>query len=1159
MTISGFFKRPSRAQSASFIAASILIAVIFGANELTLARLRGEILDSTTMNLKSQVIVLASEIDRSLKLLDLSLSSISDQIASFGINDAATLQHKTEGQDFHQLLKDKMVALTHVDAITLISDQGKLINLSRTWPAPEIDVTDRDYYRALKNDASLKSFVGEPVRNRGTGNWTIYLARRLSSPDGHFMGILLGAVAIKSYEEYFQSIALQDGSAVALLRDDGLLLARYPQSNLIGKILPMYAQARKTPLPFTLNLKSPADNQPRLVAAQRLTSFPMGVLVSETEQGALRSWRSFAVISYSTAVAGSLLLLLVLLLMMRWWRKQELLTEEASLRNDRFDAAISNMSQGLCLFDADKKLVIANNRFREIYGLPEDAVRPGTPLSQILQHHVDRGQKSDLSIEQHVQTIPEELNQVFTLADGRVILIKRTPMSSGGWVATHEDITEREQSEMAALKSKALLRSTLTSLSEGVVVQDASGRIISCNPAAERILGVKPDELWGRTSADTGWQAIREDGREFPSHEHPSAMALATGERQNQIVMGLRHDDGSITWISVNSVPLYVAGSTELDTVVTSFSDITARKLAQEVLTEAIAAIPDGFVIFDNNDRLVASNEAYKEIYAASAPAIKPGVTFPELLRYGIDQGQYPEAGETEQQQSKWLAERIGQHRASKADVVQQLSDGRWLQIRERMTPSGYIVGFRTDVTALKRETAKLQAVIDNFPGGISLLDADLNIVACNPAFRGLLDLPDDLFQDGLPSLEMVLRATALRGEFGPGDPDEHVRERMALVRKEGPQLFERTRPNGTVLEIRGTPIKGGGSIRTFMDITARHTAEKQLFDSERRAQEKSATLELTLAHMSQGLSMFDADGQLIVWNDRYAEIYGLSPDLLKQGLNVDAISEYMSQTGYVGTDEPDWRQRLADNDSFAATLRFSDGRMIRIVRTPIEGSGWVATHEDITEQMRAEASLFEQSTELARINMHFDAALSNMTQGLCMFDGERRLLVWNDRYAELYQIPAHLLKVGTPHDAIIADRISRGILKGETGESAARAKIDALGRLPKNETASRVDEFADGRFMLITRQPMADGGWLATHEDITERRRTEAEIVHLARHDVLTGLANRAEFNTKLEEACKRHKRNGGAVTVMINSRLSTTRSGIQPATDCWLRSPDA
>ena len=171
----------------------------------------------------------------------------------------------------------------------------------------------------------------------------------------------------------------------------------------------------------------------------------------------------------------------------------------------------------------------------------------------------------------------------------------------------------------------------------------------------------------------------------------------------------------------------------------------------------------------------------------------------------------------------------------------------------------------------------------------------------------------------------------------------------------------------------------------------------------------------------------------------------------------------------------------------------------------------------------------------LEQINMHFDAALSNMTQGLCMFDGDKRLVVWNDRYAQLYQLPDELLRVGTPHDAIIADRILRGMLKGESSDSAAKAKISALGELPKDASSNRIDEFADGRFILVTRQPMPDGGWLATHEDITDRKRAEAEIVHLARHDGLTGLANRAEFNARLEEASKRLRRNGGALTVMM------------------------
>jgi diguanylate cyclase (GGDEF)-like protein len=167
--------------------------------------------------------------------------------------------------------------------------------------------------------------------------------------------------------------------------------------------------------------------------------------------------------------------------------------------------------------------------------------------------------------------------------------------------------------------------------------------------------------------------------------------------------------------------------------------------------------------------------------------------------------------------------------------------------------------------------------------------------------------------------------------------------------------------------------------------------------------------------------------------------------------------------------------------------------------------------------------------------NARFNAALGNLPQGICMFDGQKQLVVWNDRFAEIYRLPPDLLRVGTPHEEIIADRISRGILKGETSATAVEAKLAASDQLPSDAGSSRVDEFADGRVMRIVRQPTADGGWVATHEDITEQRRAEAEIAHLARHDVLTGLANRAEFNARLEEATERLIRGGGAVTVMM------------------------
>jgi diguanylate cyclase (GGDEF)-like protein/PAS domain S-box-containing protein len=313
--------------------------------------------------------------------------------------------------------------------------------------------------------------------------------------------------------------------------------------------------------------------------------------------------------------------------------------------------------------------------------------------------------------------------------------------------------------------------------------------------------------------------------------------------------------------------------------------------------------------------------------------------------------------------------------------------------------------------------------------------------------------------------------------------------------------------------------------------------ATRRLATSSIQLRETNERFDAALANMSTGISMFDADGRLMVWNDGYIELYGMSREVVTRGAHINTIVAHRKQVGnldleveaYVG----EFRQELLDTGKNTNITRLGDGRMVSVVNTAIAGGGWVAIHEDITERVRHEEALFQQATELARTNLRFNAALGNMTQGLCMFDEDRRLVVWNDRYAELYQVPADLLKVGTPYETIVADRVTRGIVKGDTGPLTIKARVVELTELAPD--SNRVDELADGRFVQLSRQPMEGGGWLSIIEDITERRRAEAEIVHLARHDALTGLANRAEFNEKLDAASKRLKRSGGTLTVMM------------------------
>ncbi|MCB1959317.1 MAG: CHASE domain-containing protein [Rhodocyclaceae bacterium] len=119
---------------------------------------------------------------------------------------------------------------------------------------------------------------------------------------------------------------------------------------------------------------------------------------------------------------------------------------------------------------------------------------------------------------------------------------------------------------------------------------------------------------------------------------------------------------------------------------------------SEELMRNAIEAIGEAFVIYDADDRLVYCNDRYRQLYSASAEAIKPGARFEDILRYGTERGQYAEAVGREEE---WIRARLAAHLTGDSDLVQPLSDGRWLRICERKTPTGHIVGFRVDVTEL--------------------------------------------------------------------------------------------------------------------------------------------------------------------------------------------------------------------------------------------------------------------------------------------------------------------------------------------------------------------------------------------------------------------------------------------------------------------------
>ncbi len=196
------------------------------------------------------------------------------------------------------------------------------------------------------------------------------------------------------------------------------------------------------------------------------------------------------------------------------------------------------------------------------------------------------------------------------------------------------------------------------------------------------------------------------------------------------------------------------------------------------------------------------------------------------------------------------------------------------------------------------------------------------------------------------------------------------------------------------------------------------------------------------------------------------------------------------------------------------------------------------ALNKHFRKLMASEASLAEremqlagQANQLACANMQIDAALNNITQGLCMFDENARIVVVNRRYADMYGLSPEIVKPGCPLQRLIEHRKDVGLFKGDPRHYCE----DIINTVRQGRTSSQLIETTDGRTIYAVQQPMANGGWVVTHDDITERRRAEEHMAHMARHDVLTGLANRLRLLERMHEALARLRRKGEVFTVFM------------------------
>ncbi|MCH8095536.1 MAG: PAS-domain containing protein [Proteobacteria bacterium] len=320
------------------------------------------------------------------------------------------------------------------------------------------------------------------------------------------------------------------------------------------------------------------------------------------------------------------------------------------------------------------------------------------------------------------------------------------------------------------------------------------------------------------------------------------------------------------------------------------------------------------------------------------------------------------------------------------------------------------IAGRKKAEQAVAEKSALLNATFESMSQGIIVTDPALNVLAFNHQYADLLGFPGAFLRTGM-AFEEVLRFQAERGDFGPGEVEEIVSERL-LARKRGEILRrERPLPDGRIAIVNRSPLPDGSYVTTFTDITERKKAEQEIAT-------KSALLETTLESMSQGIVAYDGDLKLVAFNQNYVDFWSYPPGFIRLGMSYEDIIRAKAKRGIFGPVadiEELVRERVAarrNSKKVRHERTLADGRVIAVHRDPMPDGGYVTTFTDITERQRTEEELVESRRRFAGILEIADDAIISM-------DEEQNIEIFNKGAEKIFGYGAEEV-LGKPLDILL-------------------------------------------------------------------------------------------------------------------------------------------
>jgi signal transduction histidine kinase/FixJ family two-component response regulator len=470
----------------------LLILGIVIATMLMIGSFRERSLASSKRELENAVLLLSRHFDQQLEDHVDAQARLSTQLGIGKIAKADDFKLKMATPAVQAMLSKEIEGLLSAKTISLYDSDGNIVTASGT-EASAVDIAETTGFKSFRSDPKSATTLVEPIRDYGADRWTIMLTRKLINADGIFLGVMTRRIDPSRFDKFFESITLRNGAWIAMLHRDGHLLAQFPKLADGGNGQRVAANLRvlvSDSDSASSQLTDPDHHTVLLVSARAMRNFPIVLVATITSTAALLDWREQTKLLVVVASMLAIVIIAIFLLIGRRWKQEQKSAEERlAAGKQQLDTALASMTQGLCMVDTDERLVLCNASFREMYKLSEDQTGPGLAFSELASALAMSADAFAMSVaESGEQGVAHD--QVRRLLDGRAVLVRRTPTPTGGWLQTHEDITDRERvaSELASrladhIKAqkkleaqKSELIATTTALSEARDAAEAASR-----------------------------------------------------------------------------------------------------------------------------------------------------------------------------------------------------------------------------------------------------------------------------------------------------------------------------------------------------------------------------------------------------------------------------------------------------------------------------------------------------------------------------------------------------------------------------------------------------------------------------------------------------------------------------------------------------------